>query len=183
VTVAGRGGQTGRQDTAEARLEHALELAYRHLGFRDRTVAEIRRHLEGKGVTEATIADAVAELVALGYLDDARFAQRYAEDRRALDRWGAERIERRLAAAGVPAALIAAALATQDADAEHEAALAVLRRRFPTPPADDRARKRALGLLVRRGYGLELAYAAIRAHERDGDSDSAGDGDDDGAGA
>ena len=31
-----------------------------------------------------------------GYLDDARYAQRFAEDRRTLDAWGAERIERRL---------------------------------------------------------------------------------------
>ena len=40
----------------------------------------------------------VAELRHLGYLDDARYAQRFAEDRRTLDAWGAERIERRLLA-------------------------------------------------------------------------------------
>ena len=39
--------------------------------------------------------DAVlGELCEQGYLDDARFAQRFAEDRRRLDGWGAERIER-----------------------------------------------------------------------------------------
>ena len=43
----------------------------------------------------------------------------------------------------------------------------LLRRRFPTPPANDRERDRALGLLVRRGYELELAYDAIRALDRD----------------
>ena len=45
----------------------------------------------------------VAELREQGYLDDARFAQRFAEDRRTLDAWGAERIERRLRDAGVAA--------------------------------------------------------------------------------
>ena len=35
-----------------------------------------------------------------------------------------------------------------------------------TPPADERGRERALGLLVRRGYALELAYDAVRAFER-----------------
>ena len=34
--------------TAEERLQHALDLAYRYLGRRDRTVLEVRRHLEGK---------------------------------------------------------------------------------------------------------------------------------------
>ena len=36
------------------------------------------------------------------------------------------------------------------------------------PPDSDRERDRALGLLARRGYELELAYDAVRAFERDG---------------
>ena len=43
----------------------------------------------------------------------------------------------------------------------------MLRRRFAQPPAHDRERDRALGLLVRKGYELELAYDAVRAFERD----------------
>jgi regulatory protein len=151
-----------------ARLQHALDLAYRHLGHRDRTVAEIRRHLEAKRVEPATIDEAVATLEEQDYLDDARFARRYAEDRRTLDSWGADRIERRLRDAGVPLEHIEAALGTQSADEELDAALALLRRRFPEPPADERGRDRALGLLVRRGYELELAYDAVRAFGRPG---------------
>jgi regulatory protein len=147
-------------------LQHALDLSYRYLGHRDRTVAEIRRHLEGKRVEPATIDEAVAELHQQGYLDDARFAQRFAEDRRALDAWGAERIERKLRDAGVPAEHIQAALSTQSGDAAREAAIDLLRRRLREPPQDDRGRERALGLLVRRGYDLELAYDAVRAFER-----------------
>jgi regulatory protein len=129
-------------------------------------VAELRRHLERKRVEPATIEEVLAELERQGYLDDARYAARYAEDRRALDAWGAERIERKLTAAGVPPELIAAALAAQDGEGELDAALALLRHRLPAPPQDDRGRERALGLLVRRGYELELAYDAVRAFER-----------------
>ena len=149
-----------------ARLQHALDLAYRYLGHRDRTVAEIRRHLEAKRVEPATIDEAVAELHAQSYLDDARFARRFAEDRRTLDAWGAERIERKLRGAGVASEHIEAALGAQSADEEREAAIALLRRRLSSPPQDDRSRERALGLLVRRGYDLELAYDAVRAFER-----------------
>lgn len=152
---------------AQAHLQHALDLSYRFLGHRDRTVAEVRRHLEAKRIEPATIDAAVAELGELGYLDDARFAQRYAQDRRTVDAWGADRIERKLVAAGVDPDLIAGALAERDVAGELEAAVAVLRRRYPAAPADERERERALGLLVRKGYELDLAYDAIRAFERD----------------
>ena len=149
-----------------ARLQHALDLAYRYLGHRDRTVAEMRRHLEVKRVEPSTIDDAVAELGEQGYLDDARFAQRFAADRRTLDAWGADRIERKLRDAGVASEHIEAALGAQSADEERDAAIELLRRRLSEPPRDDRGRERALGLLVRRGYGLELAHDAVRAFAR-----------------
>jgi regulatory protein len=153
--------------TDSERLQHALDLAYRFLGHRDRTAAEVRERLNAEGIDPALVDGAVDELHHLGYLDDARYAQRFAEDRRTIDAWGAERIERRLLALGVDPALIAAALDERGAGEELEAALAVLRRRFPAAPADDRARDRALALLVRKGYELELAYDAVRAFERD----------------
>jgi len=144
-------------------LETALQRAYRYLGHRDRTVAELRKHLVGKGVSEELADEAIEELVAQGYVDDARFARQFAEDRRRLDSWGGERIERRLRELGVAREQIAAALAVADAGTgEVDAAVAFLRRRFPAPPETDRDRDRALGMLVRRGYDLELAYDAIR---------------------
>jgi regulatory protein len=152
---------------SEERLQHALELAYRHLGRRDRTVAEMRERLEAEQVEAAVIDATVAELQDQGYLDDARYAQRFVEDRRTIDAWGAERIERKLLAVGIDQALITAALGDRGAAEELEAAVAVLRRRFPHAPAGDRDRDRALGLLVRKGYDLELAYDAVRAYERD----------------
>jgi regulatory protein len=152
---------------SEERLQDALELAYRYLGRRDRTVAEVRARLEAEQVERDVIEAAVAELEGQGYLDDARYAQRFAEDRRTIDAWGPERIEGRLRAVGVKPALIIAALGQRGAAEELEAAVAVLRRRFPHAPCDDRDRDRALALLVRKGYDLELAYDAVRAYERD----------------
>ena len=146
--------------------QRALDLAYRYLGQRDRTVTEVRRYLEGKRVDPATIDEAVADLGDQGYLDDARYAVQFAEDRRTLDDWGTERIERKLRNAGVTDELVEAALAAQDATAELEAAVDLLRRRFREPPANDRERNRALGILVRKGYDLELAHDAIRAFDR-----------------
>ena len=150
----------------QARLQRALDLAYRQLGRRDRTVAELRRHLAAKAVEPQVIDAAIAELTRQGYLDDARYARRYAEDRRTLDDWGPDRIERKLLAAGVEPELIATALADREGEDELSAAVALLRRRWREVPATDRERERALGLLVRKGYDLELAYDAVRALAR-----------------
>ncbi len=147
----------------EGRRQDALDHAFRYLGFRDRTVVEMRRHLERKGHEQAVVEAAIAELGRMDYLDDARYARRFTEDRRRLDAWGAQRIERRLIAAGIDPEVAAGALDGGDEQSELEAALALLRKHRPGPPADDRARERALALLVRKGYALEVAYDAVRA--------------------
>jgi regulatory protein len=157
------------QDGGEPReLERALTLAYRALGRRERTEAQISAHLAARELPEATISAAIAELVRLGHVDDARYARVFAEDRRRLDGWGSERIQRALLAAGVDGEEIAAAIGVRDAADELDAALAVLRRRCREAPASERERERALAILVRKGYELELAYDAVRAFERAG---------------
>ncbi|MBS1871014.1 MAG: RecX family transcriptional regulator [Actinobacteria bacterium] len=148
----------------ELRLQHALDLAFRYLTRRDRTVLEMRRYLEGKRVEPCAIDAALARLEREDYLNDARFAGQFAEDKRLLEEWGADRIERRLLALGVPPAIVRGAVAERGRDGELEAARALLRRRFPALGDDPRERNRAYGVLVRKGYDHELAWDAIRAH-------------------
>jgi regulatory protein len=155
---------TIRLEDPEARLQHARDLAWRALNRRERTVAELARLLAAKRVEPAAIETVVSELREQGYLDDASYAQRFAEDRRRLDDWGAERIERKLLALGVDREVVAAVVGEQEPAEELEAALAILARRFPEPPATPRDRDRALGVLLRKGYELELAHDAIRRH-------------------
>ena len=143
-----------------------IDVAFRLLGRRDRTMAEMRAHLAKKGVGETEIDGAVAELIEQGYLDDARYAQRFVEDRVNLDGWGSERIERKLVELGVGREHISAALRGRDFGTELDAAVALLRRRWREPPANDRDRDRAFGFLVRKGYDAEIAYDAIREHGR-----------------
>jgi regulatory protein len=144
--------------------ERALQLAYRAVGQRDRTVAELRTLLERKRVEPESIAAAVAELRQAGLVDDAGYARRFAEDKRELESWGAERIARELKRRGIAPDLIEAVVADRSREAELDTALLLLQRRVP-PPADDRERDRAWRLLIRRGYEAELAYEAVRRHE------------------
>src|SRR5215207_3176536 len=86
-------------DPAE-RIERARALAWRALNRRDRTELELRGILAEKRVAPEEAEVVVGELLDGGFIDDAAFARRFAEDRRRLDAWGSERIERRLRALG-----------------------------------------------------------------------------------
>src|SRR3954470_6394549 len=107
---------TVRLEDPEARLQHARDLAWRALNRRERTEAEMARLLAGKRVEPAAIQAVVGELREQGYLDDESYARRFAEDRRRLDAWGADRIERRLLSLRLDRELIPGALAPPAAD-------------------------------------------------------------------
>jgi regulatory protein len=129
----------------------------------------VQARLQRAGLAELEVESALAELIELGYVDDARYARVFAQDKRALESWGEERIVRVLAERGVERSLIAAALAEGGDDADdRERAVELLHRRFGDRPADRRARERALGMLVRKGYESEVAYDAVRDWARGG---------------
>jgi regulatory protein len=154
--------------TAEERLQHALTLAYRHLSKRDRTVSEVRAHLEKREIDEGSIAGALKELTEFGYVDDERYATRFVEDKRRLEGWGHLRIEQGLRKTGIPREVADRALAEDPLRAdEDELAVEALEQRLAGRPLDDdRARQKALRLLATKGYALETSYAAVRTYER-----------------
>jgi len=149
------------------RLEHTLELSYRYLNRSDRTVSEIRQHLEHKRVEAETLQRAIETLIGQGYLDDARFARQFAADKREFEQWGNDRIRRGLLSRGIDREQVDTALEEPATDeTELDRALAVLRMRFPSAPRDRRERDRALGVLLRKGYDSEIALDALAAHVR-----------------
>ena len=157
---------------ADAGLERALATAYRHLNMQERTQAEMRAHLQGKGIDARGIERSIEVLVEQGHLDDSRFARLFVQDKRELDEWGADRIRRVLLSRGVDRDVVDDALTEHEQNpngGEIDRALAVLRRRFPLPAGDRRERERALGMLLRKGYDPDLALEAITAHMREPD--------------
>ncbi|MDE3134110.1 MAG: RecX family transcriptional regulator [Acidobacteriota bacterium] len=156
-------------------------VAYAYLNRRERTVAEVRARLERAEVGGEEIDAVIAELLEFGYLDDARYARVFTQDKRTLEAWGNERIARSLRERGVERELIEAALAEHvgsasagdtghgvlglsdsGLDSELERAVALLGHRFPAGPADPRDRERAFGVLARKGYESETAADAVR---------------------
>jgi regulatory protein len=150
-----------------------MEAAYRYLGKRERTTAEVARYLEREAFSAETIAHAIAVLHDEGTLDDHRFARLFTEDKRDLEQWGSERIRSALARRGVDVETVRAVLDVGGGEpgnaeeSERERALAVLRRRFAEPPRSRRDRDRALGVLLRKGYQPELALETLSAYAHD----------------
>jgi regulatory protein len=145
--------------------EDAFESAVGALRQRERTTAELEAWLAERGYPAAEVGAAIERLTAVGELDDERFARRYAEDKRELRGWGADRIREALAAKGLDRATVEAAVGNGSFAEELGRAVALLERRGK-PAVDEPSRARALGFLARRGYDSELAYEAVRAFER-----------------
>lgn len=151
-----------------AATEQSLASAYAYLGSRDRTASEMRAHLGKRTDCDSEQIEAViAELTEKRYLDDERYARCFAEDRRNLDSWGTERIYRRLLELGIERETAKLAAQPEDREQELEAAITLLRRRVKLITEDPRARQRALGLLMRRGYSQAVSYEAIRCLEQE----------------
>ena len=146
-------------------------LAYAFLNKRERTAAEVRARLERGEVAGEEIERVMVELLELGYLDDARYARVFTEDKRNLEAWGNERIARSLRDRGIARDLIETVLAQDGrggggdgecAGSELERAIGLLDQRCPLGPAQPRDRERAFGVLARKGYESETAADAVR---------------------
>lgn len=140
-------------------------MAVAALGRKERTEAEVAQLLQDRGFAEREVGEVLIRLAEAEALDDERFARRYAEDKRELRGWGPDRIAAALRARGVAEEHVAAALAGEDAETVRDRAVDLLER-SGARVADEASRARALSLLARRGFPLEVAYDAVRTAER-----------------
>jgi regulatory protein len=139
-----------------------FEAALAALQQKERTAQEVALWLKRRGFGLEEIELALRRLFEAGALDDERFARRYAEDKRDLSGWGAERIREALLARGVPSEIVETVLATDSYADQLERAREILVRRG-RPLAGNADRQRALDYLARRGYDYEIAYEAVRS--------------------
>jgi regulatory protein len=133
------------------------------LSRREYARAELRAKLAGdRGESDiaATDVDALLdELSALGYLSDARFAQGMV--RQKSGGYSKRAIGASLKARGVDGAAASDALATVEID-DLDAMVALWRRRFGAPPANDKEKARQVRFLQSRGFSLSAIFKLLR---------------------
>lgn len=145
---------------ATEQADKALHAALRLLEFRPRSVAEIRLALRRKQYPAEAIDHAVARLLDLGLLDDARFSQTLVENRRALQSRGTLALRDELRRKGIDRTTIEATLAAEepDGEAERERALSLARsvaHKYAGAPDRASFQRRLGGFLQRRGFRVD----------------------------
>lgn len=186
AAAAARAGLRKEQYLSEEQLadllkedegERARDAALSMLGRREMCVAEVAGRLGALGTSERTVAETIAWLQELGYVDDRRFAAAYA-DAKLKAGWGRRRIAAELARKGVARELTAGDAwgeLTQQPDGpdELQQILDLVRRRFAGQLKSDPqgAAHRINGFLARRGHDWDTISAVMRA-VREGDMDA-----------
>ena len=163
-----------KQAASDDVREESYRKTVRWLGARPRTEAEIRAYLHRNGCERTVQDDIVSRLKECGAVDDERFSQIWAEERLQFQRKGTRLIKRELLGKGIDRRIVSQTLENVDPEAEHEAAAALARKRWPQLAASgDRAAalRKLYAYLARRGF----THAAIRAAMREAaDGEGAG---------
>jgi len=155
-------------DLSRAEGQCARERALRVLGYRERSTHELTKRLSDDGYPIPVVAGLVSRLAELGLLDDERFARLFARGRVAAG-YGPRRIVTELGTKGIERELAARAASEALADApETESEVERARRCLGgSTPTTRQERDRALRKLIRRGYDMRTALAAIGPADQD----------------
>ena len=140
-----------------------MEYAMKYLTIKDRTVFEMQRYLDEKEFGEADVDATVARLVALGLLNDARYAQRFVETRLASKPVSRRHLYEQMKTHGLSDEDIQAALGSVETDDELENARTVAEkfaRQFASLEPEKR-RERVLSRLIARGYSYDVSRRAL----------------------
>ncbi|MDX1663213.1 MAG: RecX family transcriptional regulator [Candidatus Promineifilaceae bacterium] len=134
--------------------------ALRYLGYRPRSVDEVRRNLARKGVEEPVIERVLAYLEHYDYVDDLAFAEYWIEQRETFKPRGRLALQQELRQKGVARRTIDEALADLDETQAARRAAMKRGRRYANLPYDEFRRKLG-GFLQRRGFRYGTARDAV----------------------
>lgn len=143
------------------------------LSRRDHTTAELQRKLAARGFSADSIAELLEQLAAKGYLDDRRFAERWAETAIKNGRGYGFRIQQELQQRGIPREIAAEVIAAAAAEyPEHDSLASIASRRFSAfdpASASPKEKQRVYNYLLRRGFSIPAitVFFTMRKEEFD----------------
>jgi regulatory protein len=141
-------------------VEKAVDRAARFLAYRPRSTQEVRRNLEEKGTEPEVIQAAIERLRAMGYLDDAAFAQYWVQNRSEFKPLSPKALRYELCQKGVPADIIDVTLESLEAgDLAYRAALGRVSKLRGT--SKKMFRQKLSTFLQQRGFGYTTIREAV----------------------
>lgn len=165
-TEAGESRSTPGRTPHGGTVEQAKDACLRLLAVRARSRAELCQRLAAKGFAPEIAESALHRLAEVGLVDDAAFAEQWVNARHTYSGKGRQALARELRRKGVAPSDAAAALAAVSDDDERVRAADLVRRKLRTMPRDlerDKALRRLVGMLARRGYSQSTAYTVVKA--------------------
>lgn len=132
--------------------------ALRLLSGREHSRAELERKLKSYEEEPGSLAQALDELQAKGFISEQRVIESVVHRRAA--KLGAARIKQELQGKGLDPAAVSAALVGLKAT-EYERALAVWRKKFGAPPVDAPAAAKQMRFLAARGFGGDVIRRVV----------------------
>ncbi|PWV81193.1 SOS response regulatory protein OraA/RecX [Nocardia neocaledoniensis] len=153
-------------DRPAATVDQAKDACLNLLAVRARSRAELAKRLGEKGFRVEVTEAALDRLAEVGLVDDSSFAEQWVHERHTYSGRGKRALQRELRDKGVAPADAENALAVVTDDAERARATDLVRRKVPTLPRDldrDKAVRRLVGMLARRGYDQSTAFAVVSA--------------------
>jgi regulatory protein len=132
--------------------------ALRLLSGREHSRAELERKLKNFEEEPGSLAQALDELQAKGFISEQRVIESVVHRRAA--KLGTARIKQELQGKGLDPAAVSAALVGLKAS-EHERALAVWRKKFGAPPVDAPAAAKQMRFLAARGFGGDVIRRVV----------------------
>ncbi|MBQ9414602.1 MAG: regulatory protein RecX [Clostridia bacterium] len=159
------------QDAWETLFDHsqqhrARERALYYLSFRDYGSGEMIKKLVHAGFSGERAAAVVERLQEVGLIDDRRYATILATDMTERKLYPRRRVEMALHEKGFSSEIIAEVVAGLP-DKEAEQALELLYKRRYNGNRDEKARKKALGMLARYGFSYTASRKALELWEQD----------------
>ncbi len=149
----------------------AYAYALKILTGRDHSEAEVRRKMAGKGISAKAAEDTIESLKRCGYLDDRKFARRWAESAVMNGKGYGPRLRFELSRRGIDeetAAEVAEQIRAEFDEAETIKALIAKKFAAFTPrEADDRLKRRVTGFLQRRGFSISAILQVFRNLEKE----------------
>ncbi|MDD2309153.1 MAG: regulatory protein RecX [Desulfuromonadaceae bacterium] len=145
------------------------QYALRLLTGRDYSTARIRQKLATREAAEGGIDDVIARLQREGWLDDRRYAVRFAESALSSGRYYGARLRMEMRRRGFTADLVNETLAPLLAEGDEISEVrSAAERRYPGfsySAASDRDKRRVISFLQRRGFGFSAIMQALRTEE------------------
>lgn len=141
----------------------AQDTALHYIGYKMRTVQEIRRKLEEKEFSEEVIEKVLVFLEKYGYADDREYCRKYIREKLRMKPKSGYALKIELRQRGISATVIDEVMGETEVDEEGDAFRWLERKsRGQWPPENEKKKKQLYDFLLRKGYSYGVATEAFR---------------------